>query len=321
MVMLKWIKSLFSGPKPTGLPKEVQAKLAEAQGYRATFREAVERARASGAVDQGFVDRIESQFRVLEEQVQATTNEDLLENLCDRAEELERLRAYVLPDHEILLQARTCITDMRDWGVPRPILRSIEADLLPAMNKKGDVLTKRAALHKVFDFYDAWEDQATSYEAWIGVRTTWLSVILALALGGSVAGVVLGSGLVGFLCGGLAGSLASVLSRLPPMLGWARWAALPARMYSRIGLGIAGTIAGGGLMANGVLTIGKEAAEFSDLLSTSHRASTSDGLYMVAIGILLGFSERLLSTLSGALVKSPASEAAPKRESVKKEVP
>jgi hypothetical protein len=40
---------------------------------------------------------------------------------------------------------------------------------------------------------------------------------------------------------------------------------------------------------------------------------------MVAIGILLGFSERLLSTLSGALVKSPASQAAPKREPVRKE--
>ena len=298
---------------------QIATKLAEAQGYRATFREAVERARASGAVDQVFVERIETQFGVLEEQIKATTDEEVLDNLCDRAEELERLRAYVLPDHEILLQARTSITDMRDWGVPRATLRSIEADLFPAMSKKDDVLTKRAALHKLFDFYDAWEAQVTSYDEWIGVRTRWLSVILALALGGSVAGVVLGSGLAGFLTGGLAGSLASVLSRLPPMLGWGSWAALPARMYSRIGLGIAGTLAGGGLMANGVITIGKEATEFSEIISTTHQASTSDGLYMVAIGILLGFSERLLSTLSGALVKSPASQAAPKREPVRKE--
>jgi hypothetical protein len=266
---------------------QVASKLAEAQGYRATFREVVERARASGGVDQVFVDRIETQFGVLEEQIQTTTDEEVLQNLCDRAEELERLRAYVLPDHEILLQARTCLTDMRDWGVPRSTLRSIEADLLPAMNKKDDLPTKRAALHKLFDFYDAWEAQVTSYDAWIGVRTRWLSVLLALAL--------------------------------PPMLGWGPWAALPARMYSRIGLGIAGTLAGGGLMANGVITIGKDAAEFSEIISTSHQASTSDGLYMVAIGILLGFSERLLSTLAGALVKSPASPAPSKREPVKKE--
>lgn len=303
---------------------QVARKLAEAQGYRATFREVVERARASGAVgavDQAFVDRIETQFGVLEAKIQATTDEDVLQNLCERAEELERLRAYVLPDHEILLQARTCLTDMRDWGVPSPTLRSIEADLLPAMKKKGDVLTKRAALHKLFDFYDFWETQVTSYDAWIDVRTRWLSVLLALALGGSIAGVVLGSGLVAFLAGGVAGSLASVLSRLPPMLGWGLWAALPARMYSRIGLGIAGTLAGGGLMANGVITIGKEAAEFSEIISTSHRASTSDGLYMVAIGILLGFSERLLSTLAGALVNSAAAQAASKLEPVKKEDP
>jgi hypothetical protein len=297
----------------------VATKLAEAQGYRATFREAVERARASGTVDQEFIGRIEAQFETLEQQIRATTDEEIIGNLCDRAEELERLRAYVLPEHEILLQAQTCLIDMRDWGVPRPTLRYIETDLVLPMHKKDDVPTKRAALHKLFDCYDFWEAQGTEYDAWIAVRCKVLTVLLALALGGSILGVVLGSGLAAFLVGGLAGSLVSVLSRLPPMLGWGGWAALPARMYSRIGLGIGGTIAGGGLMAAGLLTIGKTAEEFATIISTSHRATTSEGLYMVGIGILLGFSERLLSSMAGAFVRHSESPGAPQRVPVKKE--
>jgi hypothetical protein len=297
----------------------VSTKLAEAQGYRATFHEAVERARASGTVDQAFTERIDAQFEALEKQIQATTDENILENLCDRAEELERLRAYVLPEQEILLQAQTCLIDMRDWGVPRLTLRSIETDLVVPMHKKDEVPTKRAALHKLFDFYDFWESQVTSYDDWIEERSKRFGVLLALALGGSIVGVVLGSGLAAFLAGGLAGSLVSVLSRLPPMLGWGGWAALPVRMYSRIGLGIGGTIAGGGLMAAGLITIGKTPAEFADIISTSHRATTSEGLYMVAIGILLGFSERLLSSMAGAFVRSSVSQEAPQRVPVKEE--
>src|SRR4051812_43634440 len=51
----------------------VSTKLAEAQGYQATFHEAVERARAAGAVDEAFSDRIEAQFQELEKQIRATS--------------------------------------------------------------------------------------------------------------------------------------------------------------------------------------------------------------------------------------------------------
>jgi hypothetical protein len=282
------------------------ARLAEAQGYHATFKEVVERARASGPVDQEFIDRVEKEFSAVETQIQEATEDVVLDNLRDRAEELERLRAYVLPDHEILLQARTCLADMRDWGVPRPILRTIERDLLSAMDKKDDVKIKRAALHKLFDFYDAWESQVTDYEQWIVVRARWLSALLGVSLIGTVVALVTGSGIGGFLAGGLAGSFVSVLSRLPSMLGWEKWAGLSARMYSRIGLGVAGTMAGGGLLASGLLSIGRSSGEFSQMVSLDHAATTAEGLYLVSLGILFGFSERWLSGLAGSLIKTPA---------------
>jgi hypothetical protein len=297
----------------------VSTKLAEAQGYQATFHEAVERARAAGAVDEAFSDRIEAQFQELEKQIRATSEQDILDNLCDRAEELERLRAYVLPEQEILLQAHTSLIDMRDWGVPPQILRSIETDLIVPMHQKNGLPTKRAALHKLFDFYDSWEYQVTSYDSWIVVRTRRLTVFLAFAVVASIVGVALGSGLAAFIAGGLTGSIVSVLSRVPPMLGWGGWSALPARMYSRIGLGMAGTIAGGGLMAAGLVTIGKTPAEFTETISTLHQTSTGEGLYLVAIGILLGFSERLLSGLAGAFVKPAVAEPTSPRTPVEKE--
>jgi hypothetical protein len=287
---------------------EIAAWLSEAQGYRATFHEVVERARASGKVDQEFVDRLDQQFNDLEKQMTSADDpgDEVLESLCERAEELERLRAYVFPDHEILLQARTCIEDLRDWGVPRATLHSIERDLIPSMEEKNQTSTKRAALHNLFEYYDAWEAHVTNFDEWVRVRAQWLGGILAVALAGSVAAVLTGYGLAAFLAAGVAGSIASVLSRLPPMVGWGSWAALPARIYSRVGLGIAGTLAGGGLMANGIFTIGKDAAGFSTILSTDHQATIGEGLYLAAIGILLGFSERLLSSLAGSFVKVPA---------------
>jgi hypothetical protein len=245
---------------------------------------------------------VEARFAALEEEIKATTDDEVLANLVERAEELERLRAYIYPQHEIALQAATMLADMRDWGVPAEILGVIQRELIPAM-KGSEINTQRAALHKLFDFYDAWEHHVTQYGSSVERQAGILLVGLLAAIIGGIVAVWYGYGMFGFIAGGLIGTLCSVLSKLPPMLGWGRWVAAAPRMYGRIGLGLAGTLAGGGLLATGAVSIIKSQQDFAKLLSTEYTASTGEALYLVAIGIVLGFTERMLASLAGAIVQ------------------
>lgn len=195
---------------------------------------------------------------------------------------------------------------MRDWNVPPEILRTINDDLIPAMKDK-DIHTQRAALNKLFDFYDAWESQVSEYGDWVAVQAERLLGVLMFAIAAAVAAIALGWGLAGFVAGGFVGTLVSVLSRLPPMLGWGNWVATGPRIFGRVGLGLAGTLAGGGLLATGMITIGNTTPQwFSQILSTSYRAATGETLYLVALGIVLGFTERMLASLAGLIVAKSA---------------
>ena len=67
------------------LSEELQTKLAEARGYRATFLQVVERGRAVGPVDEALVARVEARYDDLEKKFVANTPETVLDNLVDRA--------------------------------------------------------------------------------------------------------------------------------------------------------------------------------------------------------------------------------------------
>lgn len=90
--------------------------LAEAEGYRDTFREAAERARASTGVDEAFVTRIEARFATIEQEISEAKNDVVIQNLVDRCEELERLRAYLYPAQRLRSRHKhtlpTCGTGM-----------------------------------------------------------------------------------------------------------------------------------------------------------------------------------------------------------------
>jgi hypothetical protein len=283
-----------------------EAAVAEAEGYRYTFLEAA--ARASGSTglrktEKEWVAEIEQLFAAIATDIRNATDASVIQNLVSRAEELERLRAYVYPAHEIGPQARTSIADMRDWGVPSDILRVLDYELLPmATSRRRSIHERRAGLHKIFDFYDAWENQVSEYSEWVERQARILLGLLLFAVAGTSLAIGLGLGAAAFILGGAVGTMTSVLSRLPRMLGWGDWIAASTRMYGRIGLGFAGVLAGGGLLAAGVVSIVKTGDEFEELLSIDHVATTSEALYLSAIGIVLGFTERMLGKLAGAIV-------------------
>jgi hypothetical protein len=72
------------------------------------------------------------------------------------------------------------------------------------------------------------------------------------------------------------------------------------RVYSRIGLGLVGSVVGCGLLGWGFIPIKIDNVGFSDALkvcaSSSSCEAIAKGLTVIAVGMLLGFSERALST-------------------------
>src|SRR5690349_17436213 len=87
---------------------------------RASFEEVVERAIATGAeLPTALIDSVRKKFDELEEEIagvdeQAMTkdSETRMNALADRADELERLRAYVVPKEEIVVEGNSRLQDM-----------------------------------------------------------------------------------------------------------------------------------------------------------------------------------------------------------------
>jgi len=132
---------------------------------------------------------------------------------------------------------------------------------------------------------------------------------LLKALGVSVASIIHGMALYGFIAAGFSGALVSVLSRMPPMLGWGEWSSYTPRMIGRVAAGVAGTFAGGALLAAGVIKVGDYT--FDDLLTKT--VSPGAVLYVVGLGILFGFTERALTQLQGLVFKQDKKSGASER--------
>jgi len=277
---------------------DLAARRAEVGGYRATYMDAVARAKAAGGgIDAAEVEKVDKEFAALTAALVEGTTDEVRANLVDRAEEIERRRAYVYPKQEILLQAKTSIADMVDWGVPRVTIKKIERDLMKAL-QEGSLEEKRAALHKVFDYYDSWSAHVEDYEEWCGSAARLLTWSLAVALVGAVVCGLWWRPLFAFLAAGLVGALASVLSRMPAMLGWKQWATYTPRILGRLASGLAGTIAGGALLLVGAVTIGADDHSFADVIAGDRITNARDMLTVLGFGVVFGFTERMLARIN-----------------------
>jgi len=298
--------------RKTSRPDELEDQVAILRGYRATYLSVVERARAVPGSDitPALVLRTLNRFEALERELLEATTEDAQDNILERAEEVEQSRAYIQPEAELVAESTTLIADMADWGVPKPVLQAITNDQLNVIKSAGaDLHKKRAALNKLYQYYDAWEAHVRDYESW-ATRTTWfLGALLIATAAGCVCAVYQTEPLVGFALAGLAGAMLSVLHKFPPMLGWGQWASYTPRMLGRITTGVVTSLAGGALLSTDVIRVGHE--DFKLLFETP---DTMKMLLLVGLGIVFGFSER-------AFVQFQNLVFTPKDETSKDETP
>jgi hypothetical protein len=284
--------------------------LASVQDMRMNFETSLQRAIAAGSTPLLDTTAVLAQFAKIEHDIHRAPIEDL-ESLEDRAERLERLRAYVLAPNEILLEGKYVLSVLSQWAVPPAVLDKLQSTLLEPLASQ-DVATARAALHTLYRDYDYWSWYVDRFSEFME-RTAWVLLISeAIALIAAINRLVTGDVILGMVGAGVCGALVSVISKMPAMLADAENASYVRRIIMRVGTGVAAASIGTGLLASGILTITLPTGRLADFIEGCGRGpdlaracSTGARLLLLGIGMVLGFSERALTSLEDRVLPPP----------------
>jgi hypothetical protein len=208
--------------------------------------------------------------------------------------------------------------------------------------KDEDVPAARGALHVIFEEYDAWASYIDEYNAntsfW---ASTFLGIIAVFATAALFLMLGLSWRVLALVVAAVVGATASVIARLPGLTSYGEWVVNLRAYQARIGTGIVGSLVGIGLIGSGLLTISLPkdwisadrllvaclrscpAPECPDAVgpapapaplpgttgagpapSQEPKATCDPGglLFLIALTMLLGFSERILTTLEGRVI-------------------
>lgn len=308
------------------------------------------RAAPADAPPADVVKEVLDEFDLLEKEIREGTDlsSETLDAIADHARELRRTRAnFILPRAAILHVGKAAVDDMREWGVPQGSLQRVTTEIVPLLASPQPA-DARAALRALLDLHDQWDPYATWYNGFMGRTAAALLVILLFAVAAAGAAFREGHLLTSFALAGIGGATLSVLSRLPPLAAYGEATQYLFRIVSRVGTGFAASLIGAGLLATGVISINlPEVGSFGEMVAecsvypprkprpavepsakgTGAAANAETGpdrattppqpcgtpqvLILLAIAMILGFSERALATFedrvfpAGTLVPVP----------------
>jgi hypothetical protein len=302
---------------PRGRERSRREALAtQIAGFQALFADAVETARLSGtalpeAAQQTVRDLLgegegkAGEFARLIDM--AREGQSSPRELASRAAALARLRAYVLPPECLAIEARAACAEMAEWQVPAPVLAEVQQSLgeVQKCSAPEETGRARAALKQILETYDYWD----WYTDWFFTRMRdlliGLGVIFAVSFIAALYSLHRGHGFAGFLLAGVAGTHVSIMLKMPALSVFGEVGSFAVKMAGRAAAGIAAAAIGAGLFSFGVVSVplslqGKTVA-FAEVMGQCGEHCTSFAtLILLALGMLLGFSERALATFEDA---------------------
>jgi hypothetical protein len=200
---------------------------------------------------------------------------------------------------------------MEVWGVPKTEVQKLKSAVAKKLDDASKNLVEgRSALHVVFSETDDWDDFVDDYEATVQTYTHWLF--------GSIVGLSFLASLLlhvahywpptwllcALLAGGAAGSCASVIAKMPKLDASIKGelSAYGRVVWSRIGTGMVASVIG--CAALGWLTVSVRNQAFADAINECARLSCTgmNALLLFAVPMLLGFSERTLTSFEQTLL-------------------
>lgn len=305
--MTKTANEMFKS-KHKKLEERRQGTLSNIQDERWRLEAMVQRAQVAKAPNSTeTANEAAARLSALEKKAMGAINVDEFDDLDDEAEEWGTFRAYVCPTAEIEHEGNISINLMEEWAVPKSSVEWMRSSLGSRLTD-SNVQAARSALKMIFMEENSWRDYTSSYEDTMGGYTNWLSMATCLLIAAAVVGlrfrlVALPLVFLGILlCGGAAGSCVSVMLKLP-LFDVSLSGELDAygrRILSRVVTGTVASLVGCALFA--VLMVSVQNLAFADVVGvcTSQdpgQCTIVRQLALLAVPILLGFSERTLTSV------------------------
>ena len=261
-------------------------------------------------------------FAVLEVKAKAVNLADELEDLEDDAELQGLFAAYFCPANEISEEGNIAIDDIELWGVPKTAPQKLRDRLSQKLKiANANPHDGRGILYSIYAEADSWSDFIDDYEDtmspyifwlfWISVGTLLLAVV-ALYFASKIPFLVF----IAVLLAGATGSCISVMSKTPPLDASlaGELNAYRRRVLARVGVGLIASLIGCGLLGWGIVPLSIQNQTFSDALNafsmpSSNGTTIVKTLIVLAVPILLGFSERALTSFENRILGEPHSSA------------
>jgi hypothetical protein len=248
----------------------------------------------------------------LEERAKNTTKIDDFGDIESEAEEWGTFKAYICPVTEIEHEGKLSINLMEEWGVPKSRVEWMRAQFSSKLSDPSPQVA-RSALKMILMEENSWSDYTNHYEERMQKSTYWLSGVTVALI---VAALFTLRYRLHFmplvflcilLCGGAAGSCVSVMMKLP-MLDVALSSEMDAyarRILIRVATGTVASLVGCALFA--VLMVSIDKLGFADIVTactspdigpcSAESCTIVKQLVLLALPILLGFSERTLTSV------------------------
>jgi hypothetical protein len=303
---------MLEGQKRKRLEERRRDTLSEIRGERLSVEEMAQRAQQAGDTpDAAFLETVYERLAEIEQLANKESHIDEFKNLSGDAEKQGQLRAYICPRAEIFIEGSMSIDLIEEWKVPTAVIAKLRG-VLSKYLEKADTETEvaRGALRAIFEERDSWANYTEDYEDTLKNFTWGLSGAFVLTLLAAIT-VLLSwpsYGIFSVLLAGAAGSCVSVMAKMP-MLEVSLSGELEAyqrRILSRISVGVLSSVIGSGMLGWGLLPISIQGKTFTNALNacTSSPATLCtalDALLLLAIPMLLGFSERALTSFEGQI--------------------
>jgi hypothetical protein len=248
-----------------------------------------------------------TRLSALEQKATSTTNDAEFDDIDGEAEEWGTFRAYICPPAEIEHEGNLSINLLEEWAVPKNRVDWMRNSLASKLTD-SNIQAARSALKMILMEENSWSDYTNGYEDTMKGYTYWLSGATAVLLVLSIVGlryrlfalplIFLGV----LLCCGAAGSCVSVMLKLP-LFDVSLSGELDAygrRILSRVATGTVASLVGCSLFA--VLMVSVQNLAFADVVTTCTSQDIGSctivkQLTLLALPILLGFSERTLTSV------------------------
>jgi len=306
-------KSWWWNRKLWKLDKRRVRVLSFIEGERLLVEEMAQRPRHANDLlqteDKELLDGVIQHIKDIEARAKSEPDYDRLGKLMDDAETQGQYRAYFCPAGDVQREGELIISIITtEWGLPE----SVTNDLRKVADDPKKPEEARAALHFLFAERDSWDDYTTDYEDSMENCTILLFVLTAVLP--LVSAVCFRYAfhphcrpllVLGVLGAGIAGSSVSIMRRMPEFE--VRLSneldAYRRKILSRMGVGIAASLIGSAFLGWGVLPVSIQGQTFTSAVSscTTSICSGVDMLLLLGVPMLLGFSERALTTIEQRL--------------------